>query len=226
MQRAFETARDTFRFFWRELSWEHRRIVPAFDIACVKVAFSEGQLVEHMWLDSVRFDGQTVHGVLMNEPHDLKRVHEGDEVSALLSERVNDWILASEAGVLGAHTVQLMRSRMGLKERRAQDEAWGFDFGDPTVVTLPPTGDDHPMAINMAGSLTALLKKEPGAVHRIDEHGWTPLHNDALAGNANIVAILLAHGADRNALTPAGKTARALAAGWPRVEALLADLAR
>jgi hypothetical protein len=33
MQRAYESARATFRFFWRELAWERRRIVPALDLA-------------------------------------------------------------------------------------------------------------------------------------------------------------------------------------------------
>jgi uncharacterized protein len=29
MQRAYENARATFRYFWREIAWERRRIVPA-----------------------------------------------------------------------------------------------------------------------------------------------------------------------------------------------------
>ncbi|WP_429827641.1 DUF2314 domain-containing protein, partial [Campylobacter concisus] len=28
MQRAFEQARESFKYFWRELYWERRRIVP------------------------------------------------------------------------------------------------------------------------------------------------------------------------------------------------------
>ena len=33
MQRAYENARATFRYFWREISWERRRIVPGLDLA-------------------------------------------------------------------------------------------------------------------------------------------------------------------------------------------------
>jgi len=34
MQRAYEQARATFKYFWRELAWERRRVVPALDLAC------------------------------------------------------------------------------------------------------------------------------------------------------------------------------------------------
>jgi uncharacterized protein YegJ (DUF2314 family) len=36
MQRAYEQARDTFRYFWREIAWDRRRIVPALEMAAVK----------------------------------------------------------------------------------------------------------------------------------------------------------------------------------------------
>src|SRR5258708_28935318 len=78
MQRAYENARATFRYFWREGAWERRRIVPALDLACVKAPFSDGEQgtrtkdtpeVEHMWLSEVDFDGQFVSGVLLNAPN-------------------------------------------------------------------------------------------------------------------------------------------------------------
>ena len=90
MQRAYENARVTFRYFWREIAWERRRIVPALDLACVKAPFSDGEQdtrikdtpeVEHMWLSEVDFDGQFVSGVLLNAPNWLKTVKEGDIVS-------------------------------------------------------------------------------------------------------------------------------------------------
>ena len=39
MQRAIEKARETFGFFWREIAWNRRRIIPALDMACVKAPF-------------------------------------------------------------------------------------------------------------------------------------------------------------------------------------------
>ena len=54
---AYQKARTSFNYFWRELSWEYRRIVPALNVACVKVAFLQDTddpncpIVEHMWIN-------------------------------------------------------------------------------------------------------------------------------------------------------------------------------
>lgn len=39
VNRAGERARKTFKYFWRELFWERRRIIPTLDFAMVKVPF-------------------------------------------------------------------------------------------------------------------------------------------------------------------------------------------
>ncbi|CAI3108170.1 hypothetical protein MWMV17_MWMV17_00502 [Acinetobacter calcoaceticus] len=55
---AFEKAISTFKYFWRELYWEYRRIVPALELAYVKCAFIQENpedknqpLIEYMWID-------------------------------------------------------------------------------------------------------------------------------------------------------------------------------
>ena len=75
MEEAYNLARATFRYFWREIAWERRRIIPALDVACVKAPFSDGETVvdhaevEQMWLGSIDFDGQFVTGELLNAPN-------------------------------------------------------------------------------------------------------------------------------------------------------------
>ena len=72
---AHEAARESFRFFWRELSWERRRIVPGLDLAMVKLPFTDGPRddgnpeYEHMWVDEVGFDGTLLTGRLINQPN-------------------------------------------------------------------------------------------------------------------------------------------------------------
>src|SRR5262245_43134710 len=118
MQAAYERARATFRYFWREISWERRRIIPGLDLACVKAPFSDGEQarkgakfeVEQMWIDEVNFDGRHVSGVLLNSPSSLKTVKAGDGAFFALNE-ISDWMYAIQGKVYGAHTVNLMRSR-------------------------------------------------------------------------------------------------------------------
>jgi uncharacterized protein YegJ (DUF2314 family) len=248
MQRAYENARATFRYFWREAAWERRRIVPALDLACVKAPFSDGEpkaptggtpQVEHMWMSEVDFDGQVVSGVLMNAPNWLKTVKEGDSARFPLGQ-ISDWMYAISGVVFGAYTVNLLRSRMGRRELQEHDAAWGLNFGDPTkirVVPEPkgggflrglfgkrqPDTQEHPMSEAMAASLKEQLEKDPSLVQAKDDRGWTFLHQEALAGSAATVKVLLAAGADPNAVTDHGMTPLQLARslGWENVVALL-----
>ena len=242
MQAAYQRARASFRYFWREIAWERRRIVPALDLACVKAPFSDAGAgtpktgdpeVEHMWLGEVDFDGQFVTGVLLNAPNWLKTVKEGDSARFPLGQ-ISDWMYAISGEVYGAYTVNLMRSRMGARERKQHDDAWGLDFGDPKTIRIVPQKkgwfrrrdveiQEHPMSEAMASSLEQQLIANPSMLHEKDDRGWTLLHQEALAGSTTTVKVLLERGADINAVTGHGMTplqlARSLA--WDKVIDLL-----
>ncbi len=240
---ANETARSTFRFFWRELAWERRRIVPGLGLACVKVPFHDPpdpETVEQMWVGEIDFDGQVLVGELLNSPHALRSVKAGDRAEVTLAE-ISDWMYAINDRVYGAYTVNLMRSRMSVAERREHDTAWGLDFGDPSQIELVPPSFygggahpsaellatlEHPMAANMGSSLDGALRKNPSMLQHVDERGLTMLHVQALAGDARGVETLLRHGAKRHAASARGMTPLDLAKvlAWPRVIALLEAL--
>jgi uncharacterized protein len=247
MQRAYRKAQETFRYFWRELAWERRRLIPGLDLACVKAPFSDAAEptpgnpdVEQMWLDQVDFDGKFVSGVLLNNPNWLKSVKAGDSARLPLDE-ISDWMYAIGGEVYGAYTVNLMRSRMGQRERQEHDAAWGLDFGDPQKIRIVPepkksggflkswfgkkeTGiGEHPMSEAMAPKLKTDLAKNPSMLHAKDDKGWTLLHQQALAGSTATVRVLLDAGADPNAKTDHGMTPLQLAQTleWDNVVALL-----
>ena len=249
MQRANENARATFRYFWRELSWERRRIVPGLDLACIKAPFSDGERstaaedapqVEQMWMSDVDFDGQNVSGVLLNQPNWLQTINQGDSARFALGQ-ITDWMYVISGEVFGAYTVNLMRSRMGRKERQEHDAAWGLNFGDPATIRVvsepnkgggllknwfgsrPPNDQEHPMSEGMAAKLKEQLAKQPDLLSSKNDQGWTFLHQEALAGNAATVKVLLEAGADRNAKTDHGMTPLALAKSlrWDKVVELL-----
>lgn len=233
-------ARATFRYFWRELSWEYRRIVPALDFACVKVVFAdppgtpipEGQpSAEQMWVDNLSFDGETISGTLVNSPNWITSVAQGDEVEVPLNE-ITDWMYSLMGQAYGGFTVNLMRRQMDAAERAEHDEAWGIEFCDPNQVRLVPSWEegqgpnteaDHPADVNMSKGLQDELANNPEAVHGSDELGWTLLHHLALAGARNCAAVLLECGADPNATTQAGRTPLQLARqlGWESMVELL-----
>lgn len=272
MMAAHRKARESFRYFWREMAWERRRIVPALALAAVTAPFTDGTTikrdedtpsVEHMWINEVDFDGKNVTGVLLNSPNWLKTVKEGDSATIPLGQ-ISDWMYAisgallgsgkssdAPAEVFGAFTVNLMRSRMSRGERRAHDDAWGLDFGDPNQIRLtpyeakkkpagflaslfgkaePPPATatelpEHPMSENAAPSFREELAKNPEMLRASDDRGWTFLHQQALAGSLATVQVLLDAGADVNALTEHGMTPLQLAKslGWDKVAKLIAS---
>lgn len=150
MLQAYADARRSFRYFWRELSWERRRIVPGLDLAMVKLPFTDGPRTdgqpscEHMWAGDVRFDGVTVRATLANQPNWVTSVKKGDDVAVPLAA-LSDWLAVCDGRAWGGHTVQAMRRTMTARERKSHDDAWGLDFGDPAQVRLePPAKPNRP----------------------------------------------------------------------------------
>jgi uncharacterized protein YegJ (DUF2314 family) len=247
MQQASAAAQASFKYFWRELSWEHRRIVPALDMAMIKLPFTDGpRSDEHpeyelMWVGEVDFDGHELTGTLINEPNWLTSVKKGDAVRVPFSH-LADWMMVTDRKAYGAYTVNLMRSRMGARERKAHDQAWGLDFGDPSEIRIerwreeggrrgllskmfggksaapapaPEPGGfvDHPMCVNMLPKFEAQLREDASIATSTDERGWTLLHSEALAGNLGVVKLLVRYGANLAATTPDGRDAATLARG-------------
>ncbi|MFQ3594446.1 MAG: DUF2314 domain-containing protein [Gemmataceae bacterium] len=167
MQQAYERARATFRYFWRELSWERRRIIPALQMAAIKAPFwdetdqtgnikvanqNPSSTVEQMWVGDLDFDGRTLRGTLLNAPNWLQSVARGDTVD-LPFERLSDWMYVIDDQVFGGFTIQHLRSQMPPEERDNHDAAWGLNFGDPTVVRLVPTPPQRGQAVELSAVL-------------------------------------------------------------------------
>lgn len=234
MIEAFKNAQETFKYFWRELSWEYRRIVPALTVACVKVAFSqdteesEHPIVEHMWINDITFDGEQIKGVLINAPNELTNIENGDEVVIPLNQ-ISDWLFAiqgsskkglsklfssSQPKAYGGFTIQAIRSEMTNQERKDHDKAWGLDFGDFNEVLLvneqkdkPENLIEHPMSKNMKEKLQEFLEQNPSEITYQDEDGFSLLHRETIAGNRTSVAVLLESGVNKDMKTNQGKTA-------------------
>lgn len=240
MNAAMARARQTFRFCWREVAWDHQRIVPALEMSGVKLAFTTEDrpvgaglfrilreafgsdpepTVEHMWIVPVAFDGASVMGELLNDPVDLPRFKAGDKV-LLPVDRMSDWMYVLGGRVYGGHTIQLMRERMSAEERAAHDDAWDLPFEDTVALTPHLDADGiplpHPAEEAFAASFRDHVRANPGGVDARLPDGWTMLHHQAVNGNEALVDILLEEGADPRATTPDGLGVADLArrAGW------------
>ncbi|MEM8641873.1 MAG: DUF2314 domain-containing protein [Cyanobacteria bacterium P01_G01_bin.54] len=235
LQQASDRARSTFKYFWRELSWEYRRIIPGLDLAAVKLPFvnphphPDAPDVEQMWIDQIDFDGHNISGRLINEPQWIDSAHPGDTVTVPFAQ-MTDWLYAIAGNVYGAHTVNALRVQMTPQEQAEHDAAWGLEFGNPQKIKISPYFEadaiehpemlpEHPMSENMAERIEQMLINNPEIATSIDESGWSLLHREALAGNLTPVRLLLAQGADPDLKNSQGDSARDFAQrmGWPKI---------
>ncbi|MEZ5328454.1 MAG: DUF2314 domain-containing protein [Verrucomicrobiales bacterium] len=130
MQAAMQTARDRFPAFWREVSGDNKRVIPALGGSMVKAYFHDAdapQNGEHMWVNEVEYDGKTITGVLADTPRQLRSVRPGQRVTFPL-ERLSDWFYVDDDKAIGAFTVRLLRTRMTEKQRREHDSHYPFQF--------------------------------------------------------------------------------------------------
>ncbi|BAV04390.1 hypothetical protein FLA_0378 [Filimonas lacunae] len=235
MLAAYKKAQNTFKYFWRELSWEYRRIVPALNVACVKAVFMEETgpdtepITENMWINNVGFDGEYIYGILVNTPNELTNIENGAEVKLTL-DQISDWLFVCQDLTFGGFTIHAIRSEMNEEEREDHDAAWGLDFGDYNDISIvyqqkehPENLVEHPMSKNMRQQVIEHIQQNPAEIHVADENGYTLLHTETIAGNRTYVEELLAAGADTSLTTNNGKTALdfAIALNWEHIIPLL-----
>lgn len=63
--------------------------------------------LEHIWVDSLRIEGDTVVGALANEPQHLAGMRHGSPVT-IETERVSDWAYVGPDGMYGNFTTRVM----------------------------------------------------------------------------------------------------------------------
>ncbi len=233
---AFDKALSTFKYFWRELYWEYRRIVPALELAYVKCAFIQENLedknqplIEYMWIDQAGFDGSTISGALLNEPYIIDNVQAGETVR-LQFESIVDWMFLSNGTVYGGFTIQEYRKTLNAVDRKKYDEAWGIDFGNPDEIFLvydqkkcPENLDEHPMCKNILEQFINIINTDPKIITEKDESGNQLLHREVLAGNYLFVRELLSSNVKKLVMNNQSMTPLDLAhkMGWNNIVNLL-----
>jgi uncharacterized protein YegJ (DUF2314 family) len=239
MEEASVNARRSFKIFWREMSWEMRRIVPGIDMSVVKRGFPTNKKgspsLEHMWVGDIAFDGNILTGSLLNQPNYIENLNQGDIIQ-FVYEEISDWMYSISDKVYGAFTVNVLRRRMTKKELKEHDDAWGLDFGDPHSVNIDsilsfgkflitPSLElpEHPMSENMAENSEDGIREMQGQINDSSALDMTMLQFESLAGNLTQVNLLLKYGADKRIKNVHGQTAQDLAKmfNWAKISAVL-----
>ena len=95
----------------------------------IKVRIEDPQGAEHLWLDSVRYDGRHLVGRVNNEPQVVQTMRRGDVVRVAPGE-ITDWMAIDGGRLCGGYTVRLHRRRLRTAERAVLE-------GDSRFVRVP-----------------------------------------------------------------------------------------
>ena len=125
MNAAMAQARDTLAQFEERLA----NPTPDQTMAIIKGRFTEGDMVEHMWLNQIVVTPEGYRGVLGNDPYELTGMKAGATL-VVPRERVSDWIVVADGKLIGGYTMRVLRSRLPEDERAAFDEQNGIRIED------------------------------------------------------------------------------------------------
>jgi uncharacterized protein YegJ (DUF2314 family) len=125
MTAAMDRARATLPQFEERLA----NPTPTQTMAIIKARFTEGDLVEHMWLNQIAVTPEGYSGVLGNDPYELEDVKAGATL-IVPREQVSDWIVVDGGKLVGGYTMRVLRSRLPENERAAFDEQNGIRIED------------------------------------------------------------------------------------------------
>lgn len=69
----------------------------------IKAPFGSGENVEFMWVEVTALEGDMILGILMNHPHAIPHLHEGDRVRVDVAD-LNDWLCVINGQAVGGFT--------------------------------------------------------------------------------------------------------------------------
>ncbi|WP_020471816.1 YegJ family protein [Zavarzinella formosa] len=91
----------------------------------IKMAFTEGDDSEQIWLTPVSYDGKNFQGTVNNTPVKVKKVRMGQKVTVSPSE-ISDWMYVENGKLVGGETLRVLRDGLTPAERKDFDKGMPF----------------------------------------------------------------------------------------------------
>ncbi|OWU89184.1 DUF2314 domain-containing protein [Flavobacterium sp. WLB] len=121
MNAAIEKANQTLNDFNIGLS------NPKAQSQALKVAFTDSNGTEHMWVGNVEFNNGKYSGILNNDPEFVTEYKAGDKID-IDSSKISDWMYIENGKLFGGYTIKVLRNRMTYEERKQFDAESGMQI--------------------------------------------------------------------------------------------------
>ncbi len=86
----------------------------------IKGKFTAGDVVDHVWVADLRYEGGAFHGVIANEPESIPGLKLKQTVEVQLGQ-ISDWMFVQDGKLVGGYTSRVLRRRMTAQQRQEQD---------------------------------------------------------------------------------------------------------
>jgi len=93
----------------------------------LKVAFTNAQGTEHMWIGTIELKDGKYSGILNNEPEFVKEYKSGDTIE-IDASKISDWMYLENGKLFGGYTIKVLRNRMSEEERKQFDAESGMQI--------------------------------------------------------------------------------------------------
>ncbi|HJT80384.1 MAG TPA: DUF2314 domain-containing protein [Chthoniobacterales bacterium] len=121
MKRAVDQAQRSLGFFIAALKANK----PDDSEFAIKKGFTDGDNVEHLWINELRWDGKNFHGKIDNRPVDVRNVWLGEPV-IVAPEDVSDWMFVKDNTLMGGYTTRVLYQRLNSEEKARFDNQVRF----------------------------------------------------------------------------------------------------
>ena len=99
----------------------------------IKFPLTENDVIEHVWMSDVQFDGEHFTGYLASEPLRLAGWSFGDRVTVPADE-ILDWAAIEDRTLYGGFSIYVLNARASPQDVRLQDAHRGFSLPDRPIV--------------------------------------------------------------------------------------------
>lgn len=136
LTQAIDKAKLTIKYFKDSL----KSPKPNQAYFSIKTKLTDGNHVEHIWLDAAEIEDKIVYGIINNVPTNLKNIELGKKIGVSQDE-ISDWLIIENNRLIGGYTIRAIRDKMSRPHRELFESTINFkidngaDYYDATNET-------------------------------------------------------------------------------------------
>lgn len=121
LTQAIEKAKLTFKYFKDSLESPK----PHQTYFSIKTKLTDGNHVEHIWLDAAEISDKVVYGIVNNVPTNLKNIELGKKIG-VSEDEISDWLIIENNRLIGGYTIRTIRDKMSRAQRELFESTINF----------------------------------------------------------------------------------------------------